>query len=370
MSFLGSISDAVIVSSTPTTTIDNDDVNVPTFSMNDLLTGRRLDELSVVLSTTGLLAVVLEHDDDNVKNSYADNFEDNDVDENVAALALQGLCRCASDNTESFLSMDGTDTITLLADDDDDDDTGGMMMTTRTTLATATAGTTPLPLPDSLADHCGLDTAKSMETLRDQVAAVSDAFIFALDQLLLGGGDESAAAAHRLLPLQQQQRPLLSNWDGGSYSSIADIRNGANHLEHFHVYHKKASSFEDEFITTPNDDDNKDHHQESSSRTSTTLDWHTDAGLFLAFVPAINCNHDNTNKHEHERDHSFWFMENSKNTQQAPIRAIFPTGSIAIMLGAGAEHWLDTSSRMSLKATKHAVKMQSGDARAWYGMSK
>ena len=38
------------------------------------------------------------------------------------------------------------------------------------------------------------------------------------------------------------------------------------------------------------------------------------------------------------------------------------------MLGAGAQHWLDTSNRQSLKATRHAVHMQPGESRAWFGM--
>lgn len=310
--------------------IDND-VNVPTFSLDDLLTGRRLDDLSAVLSTTGLLAVVLE-----------DDYATGNVEDDVSALALKGLCRCASDNKESFLSMDGTDTTILDYD------------TTRTTLATATVGTTPLPLPDSLAAHCGLDTLKSMEMLRDQVAIVSDAFIYALDKVL--HGEESSAEAHA-----HNRKPLLRNWDGGSYSSIASIRNGANHLEHFHVYNKKAPSSEegkDDLV------DDKEHEEEHESNT--TLGWHTDAGLFLAFVPAINCN-DKSNS-QHQRDTSFWVMDDATTQTTTPIQAIFPIGSIAIMLGAGAEHWIDT--HIPLKATKHAVKMQSGNARAWYGMSK
>jgi len=268
------------------------DVNVATFSVNDLLTGRRSDELGAVLSTSGLLAV---------EGVFADTAE-----------ALEGLCHCQ----DSLLKVDGTDTVLL-------DD----KRTHRTTLATATAGITPLPLPENLATTCGPDTASAMESLRDQVAQVSDAFVIALDRIL------AAAAASR-----DDERPLLRNAYGVQYKSVSTIRQGSNNLEHFHLYSKPKSS----------------------AQGVDTLEWHTDAGLFLAFVPARDCQ-DNSQQH----DTSFWIMD---PVSQEPIQAVFPPGSVAIMLGAGAQHWLETV--VPLKATKHAVKMNAGDSRAWYGMSK
>lgn len=261
--------------------------NVATFYVTDLLTGRRSDEFATVLSTTGLLAVKM------------------DTEEPEGPLtqdaALHALCRC-----DQLLTVDGTDTATL------DDE-----KTVRTTLATATVGTTPLPLPASLATHCGQDTATSLEALRDQVAAASDAFVVALDRLL--GASQ-----------------LLKNAYGGTYSSVSQIRQGANHLEHFHVYSKEQ----------------QDHQQREEHER--VLDWHTDAGLFLAFVPARDC-------HSDQPDASFWVKDIG-----AP--AVFPGGAIAIMLGAGAEYWLQTP--VPLKATQHAVKMRPGEERAWYGISK
>ena len=86
--------------------------------MTDLLTGRRSDEFATVLATTGLLAIKI------------------DTEESEGTLtqdaALHALCRC-----DQLLTVDGTDTAIL------DDE-----KTVRKTLATATAGTTPLPLPE------------------------------------------------------------------------------------------------------------------------------------------------------------------------------------------------------------------------------
>ena len=126
---------------------------------------------------------------------------------------------------------------------------------------------------------------------------------------------------------------------------FVDRRDGANHLEHFHVYNKEPEVGSFELV----------------GNTPDTLQWHTDAGLFLAFVPGVTCGKDGDTP-----DTSFWVMDPAT---RRPARAVFPRGSIAIMMGVGAEHWMDTPG-LALKATKHAVKMKHGITRAWYGMSK
>jgi hypothetical protein len=55
--------------------------------------------------------------------------------------------------------------------------------------------------------------------------------------------------------------------------------------------------------------------------------------------------------------------------------AVFPQANegeavIAIMLGTGAQHWLDMPHGLQLKATRHSVKMRGGESRVWYGMSE
>eukprot|EP00980_Cylindrotheca_fusiformis_P017031 scaffold5217_cov147-Cylindrotheca_fusiformis.AAC.1 len=64
-------------------------------------------------------------------------------------------------------------------------------------------------------------------------------------------------------------------------------------------------------------------------------------------------------------DRSFYVRDAQGILQQA----IFPRNSVAIMLGAGAQHWL-AASDISLKATQHSVQMEAGARRAWYGLSK
>ena len=97
-----------------------------------------------------------------------------DFDSNAA---MEFVCQNHNlwhDNTDTNLLQDG--------------------VTTRITLATATVGTTPLPLP--------VGEVGELETLRDQVATASNAFVKALDRLLRGSSNQ----------------PLLRTTQGVAYS--------------------------------------------------------------------------------------------------------------------------------------------------------
>jgi len=89
------------------------------------------------------------------------------------------------------------------------------------------------------------------------------------------------------------------------------------------------------------------------------LDTHIDAGLFLSFVPSMSCNSDDVSS-------SFMVQVDGK------LQTVkFPSNSIIIMLGIGAEHWLQNirigSTSAKLVATKHAVQMNYDSMRSWYG---
>jgi hypothetical protein len=266
---------------------------VPSFTLQELSSNQRSEEFATILRSTGLMTI--------------ETSSFNDV---LGHAALDGLCRC-----ENKLSLVGNSDTALLHD-------GSTM---RTTVASATVGNTPRPLPANIAEHCGLDTMTLMEQVRDEVALTADAFIQALDHLINGSGRNT------------NNLSLLRDSKGRPYNRVASIVSAANHLEHFHVYSKKTAG----------------------TNNQASLDWHTDAGLFLAFIPALDCR-GSTN----ENDASFWY----KDENGMSARAVFQPNSIAIMLGAGAEHWLH--SPVPLKATRHAVAMREGESRAWYGMSK
>lgn len=278
------------------------DWTVPTFTIDDLKYGHRMTELASVLATTGLLSVE-PHQDSRM------------LDFNVArSISLAGLCECATQMPDSFLQVEGTESVQLQDG-----------CTTRTSFATATMGHTPLPIPDSLGKTCGVATVEAMDALRDHVDAVSVAFITALDHLLLNRRTTSF---------------LLQNTNGLTYPTVDSIARASSNLEHFHVYTK---------------DDGHSSHEDAQDISVPSLDWHTDAGLFLTFVPAYGCDESN--------DGSFFIQD----AAGIPRRTIVPEGTIAVMLGAGAEHWLHAN---GLRATRHALQMESGTSRAWYGTSK
>jgi len=154
----------------------------------------------------------------------------------------------------------------------------------------------------------------------------------------------------------------LSVKKGDDYTTVASIiedRN-AKHLEHFHVYSKHGLQ-----------ESNLKENDSNSEVVDKALDWHTDAGLFLAFLPAVSC------ADSDKPDNSFRIRIPTIDKKTGvdlgkEMQATFPderNGEIvvALMLGAGAENWLHTPTGLQLRAARHAVKMNVGEERAWYG---
>jgi hypothetical protein len=324
---------------------DNDDptgsiVTIPTFALQDLLSIRHQNnnhskkqelkqELKDTLTSTGLLAVRFNDDE------YPYHRQ----------VALQGLCDC-HDHPE-FIQSGQHQTRSMVLPDG---------ITRRTSVATATVGLEhPLPLPESLLESvCAPETVTAMEGLRDVVADVSKAFVSALEDIFVEYNN------HIKVPLLQDQH------GGKTYMTLTSILESANHLEHFHVYTKETR-----------------HHHTAAATTTTTnkaaWEWHTDAGLFLVFVPAWNCLQlDN----QVIQDTSFWY----RDSQGHPVQAHFDqSNTVIIMLGQGAEDWLNLAapakqdtptSSLRLKATVHSLRWDDQEQssffqqhqRAWYGM--
>ena len=305
---------------------------VPSFSLSDLRSSRTPPHgFSDALGSAGIVAITGMEGAPSLSELRSD--------------ALGGLCRCLSDRPDALQGVDGFDSVLLAGSKTD-----------RRTVATATApGGVPLPLPsEDIADACGVGVYEAMEGLRDVVSVVSSAFVDALDALLLArpGADD--------LP------PILESDLGTKYPTVSGIVEDSRHLEHFHLYSKIENSFES--------GGGVDHHRRQQL-DGIDLDVHVDAGLFLAFVPALPCGEDLTTSLDGIDESFFVSMPGKERTLLQ--RAVFPPGSVAVMLGMGAESWLDLGSqqnqegsRINLRATRHAVGMRFGERRAWYGMSK
>jgi len=198
-----------------------------------------------------------------------------------------------------------------------------------------------LELPSWVQENCGRDAYDSLETLRDSVADAVDLFVEVLDQ-------ESKLSKGR---------------------SYQQILSSADHLEHFHVYTKSSTS------PSPPQARNDEgglrdiggariKNGESSGHAKLeeetyTLDYHTDAGFFLSFVPAMNCG-------SYTTDTSSFYLEG----QSEPMA--FEEDEVVIMLGAGAQYWLpptsgDLQKQYPFLAASHALRLSSDTHRTWYG---
>ena len=281
-------------------------------------------DLDNILTTSGLLAIRVP-----VSNDQYSNMNN-----------LNELCDCK----DSLDQIKGGRQ-TMLTDE----------MTVRSTIATATKGSDyPLPLPeDHIRSVCGSNVLDALIETREIVSyAVTKAFVPAVDRFVRHYSGRNT---------NEKENTILDVKGGEGYTTLSDIVRDGTHLEHFHVYSKHST-----------DDTTTSSSSIESAVVDEALDWHTDAGLFLAFLPGQSCDNNDTT------DESFRVSIPSYHNGHLSIqeqRAIFPTANeneviVAIMLGAGAQHWLNMPDELSLKATKHAIKMMDNSARVWYGMSK
>lgn len=273
--------------------------------------------------SNGILRIVIGNDNDNTNRA---SFSD------LRKSALKSLCDCPTFRPALFEEA-------LAAHPKDVQKIGLPDGTVRRTLATATVGMdreNALEIPSWVEDTCGRNARDLFEDLRDVVADAVDVFVEKLDEEKKEGGVK----------------------DRGSYRQILS---GANHLEHFHVYTKSSDT---------SGGDSKDQNLnaggndiESTKKETSTLDYHTDAGFFLSFVPAMNC-------HSHTIDNGSFYVEGQKE----PL--IFAEDEVVIMMGAGAQYWLpsrETGGEVHEKksypflAASHALRLSQGTHRTWYG---
>jgi hypothetical protein len=321
--------------------------NVSPFHISDLRDGTKDEELTRILTTTGILSI-------RVPILHDDNHED-DTQSHFSLSSLSStLCKCAP----SFSKIQGGD-VNLLHDH----------RTTRHTIATATMGLdAPVPLPhEDIVQYCGRDdndrmNVENWELARDYVShAVSYAFLPALDRIL------SLVSSNEKEEKKEGQWMMKRN--GDSYHSISSIVQDAIHLEHFHVYHKNIM------------DSTQDQDAATVATTTATvrrteehaLKWHTDAGLFLAFLPAMNCVSEGNGDDDIEDDASFYIkVPTEDQRQEQPHLVQYPVANsneilVNIMMGAGMEEWIQSPTELQIKAARHAVKMKDGESRAWFG---
>jgi len=166
-----------------------------------------------------------------------------------------------------------------------------------------------------------------VNAFRRMVTDVSRAFFDCLDSIL-----------------DQQGVPLFDSLEGeGLYETTADILLHGEHLDHIHSYHKQQVGVAD----------------------ASTMDFHTDQGLAIAFTPAIML--------DEETPHSMAKPEHATGKFEIMLRSgdrtevNLPHGHLVFMLGDGVNQYVNPKklTGADLYATPHAMTMPKHGSRHW-----
>jgi len=346
-----------------------------------LLEQQHADDDDTTSSTTSINLHQLLHESHGILRIAVDGVGNSDVDgfSDIRKRAFSHLCECPTfQSTSSSSNNDGILSWEALESDHPQDLRQITFLdgTVRRTLATASVGfddndyssssssSSSLPalleLPSWVGDECGHDAYDSWNELRNVVADVVDAFVERLDLELRRGG-----------VLAGKEEEEERNYYQQMLSSVT-------HLEHFHLYAKSSSTSsssreeEDEGDSLQSVVVAGDSEKEDSQQPPNTLDYHTDAGFFLSFVPAMNCR-------SRTIDNASFFLEGQSES------VTFEEDEVVILMGAGAEHWLpsreqsdrgsnninsssgDVQKEFPFLAASHALRLAPDIHRAWYG---
>jgi hypothetical protein len=201
--------------------------------------------------------------------------------------------------------------------------------TKRTTIATHTsAGGNIAPL-NAVSEHAACsDFEAASKTFRGEVDRATRAFALLLSNLCDNGNINE---------------PLLRTQDDESFATISDIVKHGEHLEHFHNYQKQVSV------------------------TETTIEWHTDQGLFLVFAPGVLVD---------QRSEAYGTMADGFYIElpdgSRPMVQFEEKDDLVILLGDGIRQVkADQCGSASLRPLPHALSMPAAAddliSRVWYG---
>jgi hypothetical protein len=193
---------------------------------------------------------------------------------------------------------------------------------------------------------CALFSAKSL-AFREQVAMVTRAFSKRLGSLLKEG--------------EGNKKPLLTTLGGYSFDTLQDVVENGEHLEHFHAYQLPGTQ--------------NTRKQEGP----TTIDWHTDQGLFIIFTPGLMVT---AGEEDSTTSLSGGFVIQHQDGSQTSVE-FNNEDELVIMLGDGVNQIINSRTRSHqnalskntppsvLRATPHALSIPATSTekqvRVWYG---
>ena len=201
-------------------------------------------------------------------------------------------------------------------------------------------------LPLQLVKECP-ELEAPVESLRDLVDRVAAVLAPALDdaflplqggQVLLRSGEQKKTAFFHDAAYETATSAATA---GRTWTSFSDVMRGGDQLEHFHSYATKTAA---------------DSDSERGGNNVATLDFHTDAGLFILFAPALYSN----NIFERPvsgKGADFWYQDGAgrqhsivvEQQQQTasfvaaanPLQHVVAPDTLILMMGQGAEDHLN-----------------------------
>lgn len=202
-------------------------------------------------------------------------------------------------------------------------------------------------ISQALVEACP-ELREPVENLRESIDKVSSQLMSALDDAFL----PSASGTEVPLFYDRAFFPSGGNegqeYNGNYWKGFSDATQGATQLEHFHAY-------------TP--------RLKPAARDTKTLNYHTDAGLFLLFVPAWY-SHDPLDLNPTSGEFKYLDKNGAERTivtRGADSSALIDStttdavadDSLVMMVGKGAEEYLTPALRgLKMRAVPHALTVK------------
>ncbi len=166
---------------------------------------------------------------------------------------------------------------------------------------------------------------------------------------------------------QNDVPPLLHTEQGFPFHTLFDVVDNGEHLEHFHDY-QGLVSMQDESSSR----NSASSAGASTTKTDTTIEWHKDQGLFLAFTPGVLIDHQQRGIVTQDLDG--FYIELADGSR--PMVQFDSQDDLVFLLGDGIHQMMNgengnTESCLNkFRATPHALSMplhQQDQSRVWYG---
>jgi hypothetical protein len=147
--------------------------------------------------------------------------------------------------------------------------------------------------------------------------------------------------------------PTASTRDGVEGYSLHELVSKGEQLDHFHIY------------------SNTENSSDSKTAERKTIDWHTDYGFALAFLPGYIVNDDDTSTRKYTPSKGFFIQLPDGSPQEVTFTE---EDDVVILLGDGVAHInsaIENHDDINLRAVPHAFVMPDNinreAVRMWYG---